>query len=181
MSFTDITGHWAAEAIAYVYEHGMMTGTSANTFSPDLTMDRAMMATILYRMAGAPAVTSTNPFTDVEEDTWYTDAVIWANARGIIRGVGGSCFAPSVLMTREQMVAMLYRYAQYEKMDVTASADLTGYTDQSEVSDWALYAMQWAVAEGLITGRTADTVAPGAGLTRAEAAEILMRFDSMNQ
>lgn len=84
-------------------------------------------------------------------------------------------------MTREQMVAMLYRYAQYEKMDVTASADLTGYTDQSEVSDWALYAMQWAVAEGLITGRTADTVAPGAGLTRAEAAEILMRFDSMNQ
>jgi hypothetical protein len=117
-----------------------------------------------------------NPFTDVKIGQWYTDAVVWANANNIVTGYGDGLFGTDDNVTREQMAVILYRYAQYKGYDVTAATALDGYTDASTVSGWARTAMGWANGEGLITGRTATTLAPGGETTRAEVASILMRF-----
>lgn len=177
LPFTDVTvENWFYGAVQYVYGRGLMNGTSDTIFSPDGTMNRAMLVTILYRLEGEPAVTAANAFSDVPADTWYTDAVIWADAHGIVEGVGSQQFAPVDNITREQMAVMLYRYAQYKGYDLKAGADLSQYTDAADISNWALEAIAWANAEGLITGRTAATIVPGGTATRAEAATILMRF-----
>lgn len=177
LPFTDVTvENWFYGAVQYVYGRGLMNGTSDTIFSPDGTMNRAMLVTILYRLEGEPAVTAANAFSDVPADTWYTDAVIWADAHGIVEGVGSQQFAPADNITREQMAVMLYRYAQYKGYDLKAGADLSQYTDAADISNWALEAIAWANAEGLITGRTAATIVPGGTATRAEAATILMRF-----
>lgn len=175
LPFTDVDGHWALDAIQYVYENGLMNGVGDGKFSPDGMFSRAMLATILYRLEGEPAVAGGNPFSDVADGQWYTEAVVWASGNGIVNGVGNGKFAPEEDITRQQMAAMLYRYAQYKKYDTGKAADLSGYTDAADIGGWAMEAMQWAVAEGLITGRTATTLVPAGNATRAEAATILMR------
>jgi hypothetical protein len=174
--FTDVIGHWAEDAITFVYEEGLMTGTSRDKFSPETRLSRAMLVTILYRMEGEPAVTNRNTFSDVKGDAWYTDAVLWASAKGIVNGVGSGKFAPTQEITREQMATMLLRYSDYKDYDITQWNDLSGYTDANSVSTWALEALQWANAEGLITGRTSDLLVPQGDTTRAETATILMRY-----
>lgn len=177
LPFVDVkTSDWFYDSVKYVYENGMMKGLSDTVFAPNVTLSRAMLVTILYRLEGSPAVSEANPFSDVAEGQWYTDAVIWANANGIVSGYGNGSFGPMDNITREQMAAILMRYAGYKGADTFARADLSGYADQDAVSSWALEAMQWANAEGLINGRTATTLAPAGETTRAEAAAILTRF-----
>lgn len=179
LPFIDVAeGAWYYDAVVYAYENGLMDGTSATIFAPGLTTDRAMLATLLYRLEGRPAVTGGVSFDDVAEGTWYTDAVIWAAAEDIVNGVGdGSSFAPATTITREQMAVMLYRYAQYKGYDVTQGGMAAReYADYDQVSGWAEYAVQWAVNAGLISGTSATTLSPQGSATRAEIAAILMRF-----
>ena len=178
--FVDVpAGAWYGEAVQYVYENGLMSGTGDGRFSPEVTTSRAMIVTILYRQAGSPAVTGGAAFTDVADGTWYTDAVAWASANGIVSGYGEGKFGPNDPITREQMAAILCRYADYKGMDVTKRADLSAFTDASQVSDYALETMRWAVAQGLITGTSETTLSPAGSATRAQAALILMRFAAL--
>lgn len=179
MPFTDISGHWAADAIAWVYEKGLMNGVSQTAFNPAGIMDRATVVTILYRMAGSPAITGENPFDDVADGQWYTDAVLWASQNQIVNGVGNQQFAPSMPITREQLAAMLCRYARYSGMDTSAVDRLSKFADGNQVSPWAEEAMVWAVGAGLISGKTADIIDPAGTATRAEGATILMRFHTL--
>lgn len=176
LPFGDIASSaWYAEAVRYVYENGMMNGTSANTFSPNATTNRAMIVTILYRLENEPAA-SASGFTDVAAGSYYADAVAWAAANGIVNGVSETSFAPNAPVTREQLAAILYRYAQLKGYDVTASGSLNGYADASQTSSYAVAAMQWANAEGLISGISSTVLDPQGSATRAQVATILMRF-----
>ena len=134
-----------------------------------------MIVTILHRLEGTPAAEAST-FADVEAGQWYADAVGWGSANGVVKGYSALEFAPLQNITREQLAAILYRYAQLKGYDTSKRADLSGYTDADKISAYALEAMQWAVAEGLLTGRTETTLVPGGEATRAEAAMILMRF-----
>ena len=178
--FTDVTsGDWYYDAVVYAWENELMTGTSATTFAPGMTTSRAMLATLLYRLDGAPDLSDENlgyPYADVDADSWYGDGVYWARLHGVVTGITSEIFDPNGSITREQMAAMLYRYAQYKGYDVTGSADLSGYADADSVSDWAGYAMAWAVDSGLISGVGNNTLNPQGSATRAEIATILMRF-----
>ena len=174
--FTDVeTADWFYDAAQYVYDNGMMNGTSSTTFSPDATTTRAMIVTILHRMENEPAAEAAG-FTDVSDAMYYADAIDWAAANGIVNGVSAAAFAPDDPITREQMAAILYRYAQVKDYDVSASGSLDGYTDAPRISAYAVTAMQWANSAGLITGNTATTINPTGNATRAEVATILMRF-----
>ena len=174
--FTDVAdGAWYAEAVQYVYENGMMNGVSATSFGPDETTTRGMIVTMLHRLEGEPAAEASD-FADVAAGMYYADAVDWAAANGIVTGVSDSAFAPGSAITREQLAAILYRYAQYKGYDVSASADLGAYADAAQVSAYATAAMQWANASGLITGETSTTLNPQGSATRAQVATILMRF-----
>lgn len=176
MPFTDVaSGAWYYDAVSFVYKRGLMAGTGDNLFSPNVTTSRGMIVTILYRLDGSPSASSAG-FTDVASGQWYTDAVNWAAANDIVAGYGNSLFGPNDTVTREQMAVILYRYAQYKGYDTSASNSLNGYTDVGGVSSWALTAMQWANAEGLINGTSGTTLSPTNGATRAEVAQILMRF-----
>ncbi len=139
-------------------------------------MTRAMLVTVLYRLEGTPPITGTNGFTDVKGGQWYTNAVIWANENGIVEGYGNSLFGVNDNITREQIAAILYRYAVYKGYDVSAASNLTGYTDAGKISSWALGALKWANAEGFVNGRTSTTLVPAGAATRAEVATIFMRF-----
>ena len=178
--FTDVAeGDWYYDAVAYAWENDLMTGTSSTTFAPGVTTSRAMLATLLYRLEGAPDLSGENlgyPYADVEADSWYGDGVYWARLHGVVTGVTGEIFDPDGDITREQMAVMLYRYAQYKDYDVTGSADLSGYADADSVSSWAQYAVAWAVDAGLISGVGNNTLNPQGSATRAEIATILMRF-----
>ena len=176
LPFTDVaSSDWYREAVKYVYEQGMMNGTSDTSFSPNETTTRAMIVTILHRLENEPSASAFG-FTDVVSDAYYENAVNWAAANGIVNGISETGFAPNTAITREQMAATLYRYAQFKGYDVTASNDLSSYTDASQISAYATTAMQWANAEGLITGNTDTTINPTGNATRAEVATILMRF-----
>ena len=168
---------WYAEAVQYVYENGLMTGTSDTTFSPDLTTSRSMIATILWRMAGSPVVNYAMDFADVPADQWYAEAVRWASSEGIVGGYGNGSFGTGDPITREQFAVMLYRFAQKQGYDVSVgeNTNILSYTDVSAVSEYAIPAMQWAVGSGVITGM-GDTLAPQGETTRAQAAMMLMRF-----
>ena len=166
---------WFYDEVVYVYENGLMNGVENNQFAPNTATNRAMLATILYRLAGEPAVSGDLPFTDVESGTWYTDAVLWAAQNGIVNGLGENTFAPMNTLTREQLVTMLYRYAQNKGYDVTAAADLSGYPDAGKVQTYAQKAMSWAVAEGIVEGMDGN-LNPAGNATRAQIATILMRF-----
>ena len=175
--FTDVLeSDWFHEAVDYVYLHGLMNGVDETHFEPMGTMTRAMLVTVLYRLSGSPEISSDNPFTDVKEGQWYTDAVLWANAKNIVTGYGEGLFGTNDSVTREQIATILYRYARSAGYDVGMTADLSAYTDASGISSWAVEAMGWANAAGLISGRTADTLVPGGTANRAEVATILMRF-----
>ena len=177
LPFTDVASDaWYAQAVAYVYRQGLMSGTAQDRFSPDLTTNRAMLVTILYRLAGSPAVDGGSAFTDVSGGDWFASGVAWASANGIVTGYGDGRFGPNDPITREQMAAILYRYAGFAGQSTAGRADLSGYTDAGQVSPYAAEAMGWAVDRGLITGVSADTLAPGGSATRAQVATILMRF-----
>lgn len=176
--FSDVPADaWYAEAVQYVYENGLMTGTSDTTFSPDLTTSRSMIATILWRMAGSPVVNYAMDFADVPADQWYAEAVRWASSEGIVGGYGNGSFGTGDPITREQFAVMLYRFAQKQGYDVSVgeNTNILSYTDVSAVSEYAIPAMQWAVGSGVITGM-GDTLAPQGETTRAQAAMMLMRF-----
>ena len=176
LPFTDVaSSEWYYEAVQYVYNNELMNGMSATTFEPNSTTTRGMIVTMLYRLENEPTAASAG-FSDVAEGQWYTDAVNWAAANNIVNGYGDDQFGPTDTITREQMMAILYRYAQYKGYDVTASADLSAYTDAANISSYAVSAMQWAVGEGLINGITDTTLVPGGSATRAQVAAILMRF-----
>ncbi len=170
---------WYHDAVQYVYEHGLMSGTGATMFSPDLTTTRGMIVSILYRLEGSPAMENENwgyPFQDVDANAYYAAAVYWARKNGIVSGYSDELFGPNDTITREQMAAILYRYAQYRGYDSTARADLSGYTDAAQVGEWAQDAMSWANGEGLVTGTSATTLTPKGSATRGQVASILMRF-----
>ena len=176
-NFTDVAADaWYADAVQYVYENGLMSGTSETTFSPDLTTTRGMIVTILYRMENEPTVTSTTAFTDVASDQYYANAVAWAAQNGIVSGTTATTFAPNAAITREQMAAILYRYAQFKGYDVSVKADLSVYTDAAQIGSYATDAMAWANGAQLITGTSATTLTPAGNATRAQVAAILMRF-----
>lgn len=177
LPFGDVkTADWFYNDVKYVYEKGMMAGTAADVFAPNATTTRAMIVTILYRLEGSPAVTGTSSFVDVPAGQWYTDAVNWAAANQIVKGTSATTFAPNASITREQMAAILYRYAQYKGYDVTKKADLSGYSDNSQVSAYAKDALAWANAAKLINGVTNTTLAPQGNATRAQVSAILHRF-----
>ena len=180
LPFVDVASDaWYAQAAAYVYRQGLMSGTAQDRFSPDLTTNRAMLVTILYRLAGSPAVDGGSAFTDVSGGDWFASGVAWASANGIVTGYGDGRFGPNDPITREQMAAILYRYAGFAGQSTTGQADLSGYTDAGRVSPYAAEPMGWAVDRGLITGVSAGTLAPGGSATRAQVATILMRFCRM--
>ena len=175
--FADVAaGQWYYEAVSYAVDRGLMNGMSDTAFAPEGTLSRAMLVTILYRLDGSSVSSGGSAYTDVAGGSWYEDAVKWADANGIVKGFGNGCFRPDDSITREQMAAILYRYSQFKGRDLGNSADLSQYADASAVSGWALEALQWANAAGLINGRTAAALAPQGETTRAEAAAILMRF-----
>lgn len=175
--FLDVApGAWYYQAVEYVSREGLMAGVGASLFAPDLTTSRAMIVTILYRLEGTPQVDQVSPFTDVEDSAWYAKAVTWANAQGIVTGYGGGHFGPEDTITREQMAAILYKYAQYKGRDTSKQADLSVYTDQGQVSTYARNAVSWAVAQGLISGTAPGVLSPGGSTTRAQAAVILTAF-----
>ncbi len=174
--FTDVEDHWAKDAIEFVYYEGLMNGMSDTTFEPETTTSRAMLVTVLYRMSGESVAAGENPFTDVREDYWYTDAILWAAENGIVNGYGGNLFGPEDPVTREQMAAIFYRYAAYMGYDTAPRADLNGFKDYKTVSAYAIEPMSWANAVGLINGVTTDTLCPLANATRAQIATILRRF-----
>lgn len=173
--FTDLTRDWYQESVAYVYRNNLMYGTTNTTFSPDANLTRAMFAAMLYRLAGSPRVVGTCSFPDVPSTAYYLDAVIWGEKNRVIYGEGGK-FNPDGKITREQMAAMMRRYADFCELKTDARADLSGYTDAAAVSSWALNDMKWAVAEHLLYGDTNSRLNPTNNATRAEAAAILQRF-----
>ena len=177
LPFGDVkSADWFYNDVKYVYEKGMMAGTAADVFAPNATTTRAMIVTILYRLEGSPAVTGTSAFVDVPTGQWYTDAVNWAAANQIVKGTSATTFAPNDSITREQMAAILYRYAQYKGYDVTKKADLSGYSDNGQVSAYAKDALAWANAAKLINGVTNTTLVPQGNATRAQVSAILHRF-----
>ena len=178
ISYTDVTvGDWYANAVTYVTLTGLMNGVG-DAFQPNTNLTRAMMVTVLYRMAGEPQVTQANPFQDVAADTWYTNAVIWASETGITTGATETTFAPTKALTREQLAAFFYRFAQYESGgEIPAAGDnLAAFTDAGSISAYATDAVNWAVGEGLISGVGNSTLAPQNSATRAQVATILMRY-----
>ncbi|CDC30025.1 putative uncharacterized protein [Firmicutes bacterium CAG:466] len=177
LNFTDVSSSdWFFKGVEYVVDKGIMSGVSENQFDPSGKLTRAMLVQMLYNMESRPACDTQNAFIDVPVGQWYTDAVIWANDAKIVSGMGEGLFAPNMEITREQMVAMLYNYAKYKGYDVTASADLSTFADSASVSAWAQPAMQWAVAEGYISGMGDNQLAPQGTATRAEIASVIMRF-----
>ena len=177
LPFIDVhEGDWFYENVEYVYENSLMNGVSETLFEPNGTVTRGMIVTILHRLEGEPESDYDMPFTDVAEQQWYAGAVRWAAGEGIVTGVSATEFAPDAPITREQFAAILWRYAQSKGYDVSASADLTGFLDYGQISEYALPALQWAVGAGVMSGRGDGILAPQGTATRAEAAAMLMRF-----
>ena len=176
LPFKDVSvDSWYYDAVSYVYRNGLMNGISATRFAPNAKLNRAMIAQVLYNLEGETRSYPT-VFSDVADSAWYADAVNWAADKGIVEGYGNGKFGPEDNITREQMAAILYRYADYKGYDVRASARLSGFADEDQVSDWAEEAMSWAVAEDLMDGKGNNRLDPTGTATRAEVATILMRF-----
>ena len=177
LPFTDVKeGDWFHDAVRYVYDNGLMDGVGDGQFAPNATTNRAMVVTILYRLAGEPDVSGDVAFTDVESGLWYSNAVLWAAQNGIVNGISETEFAPSGDLTREQLATVLYRYAESMGHDVSASVDLSGFPDAGDIQSYATQALSWAVAEGLLQGFEDDSLQPAGTATRAQIATILMRF-----
>lgn len=177
ISYNDVTaGDWFTSDVIYVTLTGLMNGTG-DGFSPNNNINRAQLVTVLYRMAGEPEVTGENPFTDVPDGQWYTDAVLWAAENGITDGTSETTFSPNNPLTREQMATFFYRFADFETEEpIEVTGDLSGYTDADLVADYAVDAMTWAVGEGVISGIGNNTLAPDNTASRAQMATVLTRY-----
>lgn len=176
LPFTDVReSDWFYEDVAFAYENGLFAGTSDTTFSPNASMTRAMLVTVLYRLEGEPSVRGRSGFSDVTFNSYYEDAVTWAADNGIVNGTSTTTFSPNANVTREQMAAILYRYAQHKKYNTAASSGLNGFTDHASVSGYAAASLEWAVAEKLVNG-SAGKLMPTGNATRAQVAAILHRF-----
>ena len=178
--FTDLKQDtWYHDSVDYVLSFGFMRGTSATTFDPNGDTTRAAMATVLYRMAGSPQVTGSNPFTDVKEGTWYTEAVNWAYENGIVKGVTEELFAPNRAITRQEAATMIYRFSgAYLGADVSNEADLSSFPDSANIQPYARQAMAWAVEQGIILGSDGK-LKPQSQALRTELAAILMRIHTL--
>ena len=177
ISFSDVKEtDWFYKDVAYAVEKGLFSGTGDSQFSPNTSMNRGMLVTVLYRLSGETGNPGSSSFADVMDGQWYHDAVLWAAENGIVHGYDNGSFGAADNVTREQMAAILFRYATYMGYDTTVVNSLASYQDKSAISPFAMKAMQWANGEGLISGRTADTLAPLGNVTRAEVASILHRF-----
>lgn len=174
-AFSDTQNHWARDAITFTAARELFQGTSASTFSPDSAMTRSMIVTVLHRLEDTPAASAASAFADVPSGTWYTDAVSWANAKGIVQGTGNG-FKPNDSVTREQLAKILYEYTRSLGLSTSQRAALTSFSDQGKVSSWAKDAMQWAVSAGLINGKTGGVLDPTGNATRAEVSTILQRL-----
>ena len=176
-SFADVpAGHWAADAVAFAASRELFSGTSETTFGPEIPMNRGMLVTVLYRLEDMPVISGGNSFTDVEDGMYYTDAVLWADTSGIVAGDGSGAFAPNRDITREELAVILHRYAQHKGYGTSERADLSAYADASSISPYAVQAMAWANAAGLITGDGSGALNPGGPASRSEVAAILQRF-----
>lgn len=177
LAYYDVpTDKWYADSVKYVTSHALMGGVGNGNFDPDGTVSRAMLVTVLYRMEGSPAASKEAPFADVKSGSYYASAVAWAAQSGIVNGVSKTKFAPDDSVTREQLAAILCRYAEGKGQNVRVSRSLTQYKDASQISAYAVDAMRWANAAGYITGTTANTLSPKGTTTRAQLAVILTRY-----
>lgn len=175
--FIDVTeGAWYYDAIRYCYINGLMRGTTKTTFSPYLPTSRGMIAATLWRMEGSPAVSAENPFADVPSTQYYADAITWAAQNGVVDGYSGGLFGPEDAVTREQMAAILYRYAGYKGYDTSQQASLSRFTDAQDASAYAQEALSWAVANDVVNGMEDHTLDPRGNATRAQVAALLMYF-----
>ena len=177
--FEDVTegDDWFYDAVAYVYENGIMAGTDETTFEPTMELDRAMAAQLFYNLEGKPAVTGDSTFTDVTSGHWAVDAITWAAQNDIVAGIGGGLYDPDSNVTREQFAVMLYKYARFKGYDLTATGDLTQFPDADAISSWAETALSWANGKGLINGHENGTIDPKGSTIRAQAASIMANFD----
>ena len=174
--FADVDANaWYADAAVYCRDNGLMSGTSGTTFSPDTAMTRSMLATVLYRLAGSPAVTGSDAFTDTAEGAWYSDAVLWASQEGIISGYGNGLFGANDPVTREQIATILWRYS-----GSPAAEAGTAFADAGAIASWAVSAVDWARANGYVNGMDGNRFDPDGTATRAQVATILMRYDQGN-
>ena len=177
LPFEDVPeGSWYYDAVRYVYEKGLYAGTSETEFSPAESMERGMITTVLHRLAGCPPVEYAHIFTDVPDGTWYTDGTIWAGQNEIVSGTGNQLFEPGEDVARQQIAAILYRYAQYVGADVSARGSLDAFSDADQVAAWAVDAVSWASACGIIQGDE-GRILPNNGATRAEVAIMVQRFE----
>lgn len=177
--FTDLQYQWAKEEILAAYYAGLFKGISETEFAPDLDITRAMFVTVLYRMSGASSDVSAESFTDVPETAYYASAVAWASNVGITKGTGGGRFSPDLPISRQELMTMLFRYADYMGRDVSMRRDLDDVSDLSDIAPWAMDAVSWAYAERLLNGFTDDTLRPLNTATRAQTAAILCRYEDL--
>ena len=177
--FTDVTGgeDWFYDAVAYVYENGIMAGTDETIFEPYMELDRTQAAQLFYNLEGKPAVTGDSTFSDVTSGHWAVDAITWAAQNDIVAGIGGGLYDPDSNVTREQFAVMLYKYARFKGYDLTATGDLTQFPDAGSISSWAETALSWANGKGLINGHENGTIDPKGSTIRAQAASIMANFD----
>ncbi|MBR5517990.1 MAG: S-layer homology domain-containing protein, partial [Clostridia bacterium] len=181
-TFVDVTpADWFYASVEFAAEKKLMAGVSDTQFAPNVTLTRAMLVTVLYRLEGEPATNRSIPFADVDMGAYYGNAVSWAKQNGIVKGISENEFAPDMNITREQIAAIMHRYAEFKGYDVSAKAELDAYADANTVSDWALEDMKYAVGCGLMVGKTATTVNPLDNITRAEMAAIIHRFFELNK
>ena len=175
-TFSDTVGHWGADAISFVSSRELFNGVGGGLFAPERRMTRAMLVTVLYRLESASAKAADGKFSDVSADYWCADAITWAADNGIVGGYADGSFGPEKDITREQMAAMLYRYAKYMGMDTGVSGDLSKFSDKASVSAFAQDAMQWAVGNGIIAGTSNGTLNPGGYATRVQVAVMFQRM-----
>ena len=182
LQFTDVpVGIWYYDAVCYAVEHGLFVGTSDTTFEPSKTMNRAMLATVIYRMSESPETIYNPVFTDVPDGVWYSSAIVWAAENGIVNGMGDGTYKPTGDLTREQIAVLLYNYANWLGLDTSARADLSVVPDGNAVSAWAADAMAWAVHVGLFQGDTQGLISPRGSATRAAVAVLLQRFEQLSE
>ena len=175
--FTDVeSGKWYTPYVEYCYENGLMNGTGDTTFAPNTKMNRAMVVTVVHRLAGSASPTTSSPFVDVPLGSYYDNAVCWCYERGVTTGTSETEFSPMKDISRQELVTFFYRYAKAIRLDVSNSADLSSYKDNTEVAGWAADAMAWAVAEGIVNGVGDNSLAPKNTATRAECAVVIQRF-----
>lgn len=175
LAFDDVKeGDWFYDAVSYVVEKKLMNGTAEKTFEPNTNMSRAMVATVLYRLDGENKTDVAAAFEDIENDTWYTEGVAWAAEKGVVNGVSETEFAPNANVTREQLAAMLYRYAGSPEVD--AEMGMAGFNDVDAISEWAATAMRWAVQNGILNGKDGGMLDPTGNATRAEVSAMIQRF-----